>query len=897
MSWRGVVLKGIQEGVPEHYLARFFNVHLEEVEGWPQKSADNPVDVLTQNSKSIKPIVSENIEALTTGIHSRGRLLDIDIVEKVKREQTEELQQIVAANENTISDLIKGPFSKEPILDLSEPSFDVPLWVVLERAVKNDTAAEDSEGDNDLMLPPVDLNEHFYGCSNPPSYGAEPIVLKSTLRRYLQSFLQKNADVARSVDAEYIKDLAELRPPKRIHYKVQRRTVGIVDVIIDRRSDLMAFWKEQNQICSLIRDYLPTTASINIVACDDIVEKDFTSCTKMERWKPNKYSADVVIVISDFGAMPNSPLIRTEWMKFGKEISGRATVVFLSIAPSDRGVGVCKVNNVLFCNPTRMGSHKEDVSGRLAVLLLPCATYLDYNYVRRVRKEFFPWSDIRVEYDFWNRREIVPFPDSRGGRIGQGLISALEKRYQDLEAPERRRNYQLLMKRNATVPNHIAMVERVVTASLYGEEVPQEVNQWFEVAIKVTRQTSVMKENFAGWITRVFHSIPEGSRTSKFFGQYMSRMSKIAEKITDSTRASLKCIRAIQLGDCLEIDVLNNVDKDFRVTERGPVVASICCTTGFLKEDKGIGHLLGSDASSFTYLPHCNNITIYANSETCLIGVVLQPRWAKSYGMDHYGLFADISILNMAQPFTHRLRWIPKGSLEVANSEVEIQKGGGDINRRVFGGGFWISELPVSVQFCQSVDGSDNSCADCYGIAVSMTFEQCERWVARISSILPKGFVGRLPTPDEWNYVYLQKIEDPLYSPSSHQRVRSPCYPYLDLEQLHFTRNYYGIMGMNELVAEWCGGFPREIKTGDDNMRVENATCGFSIADINFNDLHYTYVRKTNKDIVLLPWRNQESLKPKIARYIEPCFHDERVESDYIGFRLVLQAVEEESCE
>jgi len=129
----------------------------------------------------------------------------------------------------------------------------------------------------------------------------------------------------------------------------------------------------------------------------------------------------------------------------------------------------------------------------------------------------------------------------------------------------------------------------------------------------------------------------------------------------------------------------------------------------------------------------------------------LRPKWAKRFGRDAFGLYAEFEVKKVI--FT--LRWIPPGTFMMGSPEDENGRDADEGPRHLvlISRGFWIQDTPATQEQWRSIrsknpshfKGSDRP-------AENIDWHTCQQFAGELSQALDPEVVFRLPTEAEWEY-------------------------------------------------------------------------------------------------------------------------------------------------
>ncbi len=124
------------------------------------------------------------------------------------------------------------------------------------------------------------------------------------------------------------------------------------------------------------------------------------------------------------------------------------------------------------------------------------------------------------------------------------------------------------------------------------------------------------------------------------------------------------------------------------------------------------------------------------------------PAWAREWGQDRYGVFADFRIGAVQQ----RMRWIPSGTFWMGSPESETGREvwEGPRHRAELTEGFWLADTPCTQELWQEVMGDNPSRFKSPHRPVErVSWDDCHSFLETVNERQP-GLELRLPTEAQW---------------------------------------------------------------------------------------------------------------------------------------------------
>ena len=126
--------------------------------------------------------------------------------------------------------------------------------------------------------------------------------------------------------------------------------------------------------------------------------------------------------------------------------------------------------------------------------------------------------------------------------------------------------------------------------------------------------------------------------------------------------------------------------------------------------------------------------------------------WAKAYGEDRFGRYADVEVPGTLTGF--RVRFIPAGTFTMGSPEGEDGRfaGEGPQHQVTISKGYWMAESECTQAVYKAVTGRNPSRFEGVDRPVDrVSWEDAQVFLTKINRLIP-GFNARLPTEAEWEH-------------------------------------------------------------------------------------------------------------------------------------------------
>ncbi|MDP2431614.1 MAG: formylglycine-generating enzyme family protein [Pseudomonadota bacterium] len=204
-----------------------------------------------------------------------------------------------------------------------------------------------------------------------------------------------------------------------------------------------------------------------------------------------------------------------------------------------------------------------------------------------------------------------------------------------------------------------------------------------------------------------------------------------------------------------------------------------------------------------------------------------RPTWAREFGRDGYGVYADLEIAGVTQ----RLRWIEPGEFWMGSPEDEPERIDREVPRHrvLLTQGYWLSDTACTQAFWQGVMGSNPSHFKegeeaPHRPVERVSWDDVQEFLGKLQAHLP-GAEAVLPTEAEWEYACRAGTQTPFSfgaNITTEQVNYEGNHPYAGGEKGQFREttvpvqslpaNDWGLYEMHGNVWEWCADGQRQYK-------------------------------------------------------------------------------------
>lgn len=194
------------------------------------------------------------------------------------------------------------------------------------------------------------------------------------------------------------------------------------------------------------------------------------------------------------------------------------------------------------------------------------------------------------------------------------------------------------------------------------------------------------------------------------------------------------------------------------------------------------------------------------------------------FGVDQYGLYADMCVDSVTQ----RFRWIEPGEFLMGSPENESDRGEneGPQHRVRISEGYWLGDTACTQAFWLAVMGGDNPSQfsdDLQNPVEQVSWDDVQAFLRKLQQKLPEGNEPALPTEAQWEYACRAGTISP-FSPGENVTTAKANfngdYLYADAAKGEYREktvpvrslapSRWGLYEMHGNVDEWCADDLRE---------------------------------------------------------------------------------------
>lgn len=224
--------------------------------------------------------------------------------------------------------------------------------------------------------------------------------------------------------------------------------------------------------------------------------------------------------------------------------------------------------------------------------------------------------------------------------------------------------------------------------------------------------------------------------------------------------------------------------------------------------------LLQSAHTPLSHL-HAEELWLHTGrSQICLTRFVA-PAWATEWGIDGFGLYADLNICSLTQ----RFRWLEPGIFSMGSPTSELDRDTDEVQHVVtLSNGFWLADTTCTQGLWRAVMGENPSHFnnDALKPVDSVSWHEVRQFIDSLNRQIAE-LNARLPSEAEWEYACRAGTETPFSfgdNISSQQVNYNGNHPYAGGEKGEYRRttvamkclpaNPWGLYEMHGNVWEWC---------------------------------------------------------------------------------------------
>ncbi len=189
-------------------------------------------------------------------------------------------------------------------------------------------------------------------------------------------------------------------------------------------------------------------------------------------------------------------------------------------------------------------------------------------------------------------------------------------------------------------------------------------------------------------------------------------------------------------------------------------------------------------------------------------------RWANSYGQDSFGLWQGLPLNGVRQV----MRWIPPGMFKMGSPTTEKGRNSDETEHEVLiSCGFWLADTACTQTLWQAVmdDNPNHFKGNPEYPVESVSWDDCQRFIACANERLAGEFTLRLPTEAEWEYAARAGTQSTYWwgEDISHEQANYGTNRDQPVDVLQFEVNDFGLFQVHGNVWEWCQDWYGEYPT------------------------------------------------------------------------------------